>query len=164
MDGTLFYLLVSSFLLSFIVASFGNERKIGFWGALIVSLFFSPIIGFIVVFLSAKKKKPKKLKVKADKLYNKALISYKGGNNNKAIEILKKANAIEPNNPTILIGLAYNYSVLGNYSEAIDYIERAVESGYNKFENILEHKDFEGLRKTKEFESFVKNGYKQKNS
>jgi len=60
-----------------------------------------------------------------------------------------------------LIGLAHNYAVVGNHSEAIDYIERAVKNGYDNFKRIQTHEDFEELRSTAEFKEFVKDGYTQ---
>lgn len=39
----------------FVIASFGSDRKIGWAGAFFISLFFSPLIGLIVVAISSKK-------------------------------------------------------------------------------------------------------------
>jgi len=41
--------------LSFIIASMGEARECGFWGALIGSLFLSPVIGLIIVLVSKRK-------------------------------------------------------------------------------------------------------------
>jgi hypothetical protein len=38
--------------LSFLAGYIGSERKIGFWGGFLLSIFLSPLIGFIVVALS----------------------------------------------------------------------------------------------------------------
>jgi hypothetical protein len=38
--------------LSFIAGYIGSDRKIGFWGGFLLSIFLSPLIGFIVVALS----------------------------------------------------------------------------------------------------------------
>jgi len=42
-------------ILSFFVAVIGSERNIGYWGAFFLSLFLSPLIGFIFVAFSANK-------------------------------------------------------------------------------------------------------------
>jgi hypothetical protein len=39
----------------FVVASFGKDKNIGWGGAFVVSLIFSPLIGLIVVAISSKK-------------------------------------------------------------------------------------------------------------
>jgi Short C-terminal domain len=39
-------------IFSFIVASLGSNRRIGFWGALFCSLILSPLIGLIVTLFS----------------------------------------------------------------------------------------------------------------
>ena len=44
--------LVPWLVLSFIVGLFGNNRRIGFGWSFIISIFLSPIIGFIAVFSS----------------------------------------------------------------------------------------------------------------
>lgn len=41
--------------LSFVVAWFGDDRRIGFGGALVLSLLLSPLIGAIIVLLSERK-------------------------------------------------------------------------------------------------------------
>ena len=43
------------FVFAFVVAAIGSNRTIGFWGALILSLLLSPLIGIIVVALSRSK-------------------------------------------------------------------------------------------------------------
>jgi hypothetical protein len=41
-------------VLTVIVGAIGNERKIGFWSAFLLSLFLSPLVGFLVVLSSTK--------------------------------------------------------------------------------------------------------------
>ena len=47
-------LILPYLLLSFIVAWYGSSRDIGFLGSLLISIIFSPLIGFICVALSSK--------------------------------------------------------------------------------------------------------------
>jgi hypothetical protein len=42
--------------LSFLVATLGQNKNIGFWGGLFISLLLSPLIGLIVVLVSSEKK------------------------------------------------------------------------------------------------------------
>ena len=44
--------VIAWLVFSFLVAFFGGNRKIGFTGALILSLIFSPLIGLVFVLLS----------------------------------------------------------------------------------------------------------------
>ena len=53
---------ISWFVLALICGIMGNGRKIGEGGAFFIALIFSPIIGFIVVALSERKTKTKKVK------------------------------------------------------------------------------------------------------
>ena len=52
-------IFVSWIILSFLVAMAGSGRKIGFFGALILSLIFSPVVGIIGVALSAREEEKK---------------------------------------------------------------------------------------------------------
>ena len=50
----IFLLILWNLVLSFIVAHYAQKREITYLGAFLVSLFFSPIIGFVCVSLSNK--------------------------------------------------------------------------------------------------------------
>lgn len=155
---------ILSFILSFIVASQGENRQIGFWPSLFISLLFTPVIGILIVLASDKKQPITKKAISGEvkELYDSARKDYLNGSHSTAIDKLKSANGIKPNEPIILMGLAHNYACLNDTQETIDYIERAVESGYQDFKNIQTHDDFKDLRDKNEFQEFVKNGYKQK--
>lgn len=43
------------FILCFLVAIAGNEKKIGYWGTFFLSLLLSPLIGLIIALVSGKK-------------------------------------------------------------------------------------------------------------
>lgn len=109
-----------------------------------------------------KKKSSGRLNGEAKLLFERALKNYNTGNFDEAIEKLLRTNKLQPNNKTILIGLAYNYSRIQDFPKAIDYIEAAVISGYKNFDRIQSHEDFSELRKTELFHEFVENEYKQK--
>ncbi|MGB0976407.1 MAG: SHOCT domain-containing protein [Prolixibacteraceae bacterium] len=59
-------------IFSFVIASIGSNRKIGFGGALILSLIFSPLIGLIIVLCSSKKDD---LLLKAKMMLNEGIIT-----------------------------------------------------------------------------------------
>ena len=44
--------------LSYLVAVLGEDRKFGFWGTLIVSVIFSPLVGLLTVFASDARPRP----------------------------------------------------------------------------------------------------------
>jgi hypothetical protein len=46
-------------LLAVLVGVFGSDRQIGFWGAFLLSLILSPLIGLIIVLFSAKEEPAK---------------------------------------------------------------------------------------------------------
>lgn len=114
-------------------------------------------------FLPADKKKKtnKRLEGEAKKLYEIALENYKADDFQVAIEKLLRANELQPNNKTVLIGLSHNYSKIKDFSKALHYMEKAIRAGYKKFDKIQTHEDFTELRKSKIYQEFVENGYKQ---
>ncbi len=52
-------IILTWFVLTFVVANVGSKREIGFWPSFFASLFLSPIIGLIIVIISNKKKNVK---------------------------------------------------------------------------------------------------------
>lgn len=48
-------MIIGWIVFSLIVGTIGTERKIGFWGAFLLSLVLSPIIGLILALISEKK-------------------------------------------------------------------------------------------------------------
>ena len=60
----LFYFIVGSpvigityFILCLLIAFTGRRRTMGFWGYLFGSIIFTPVVGFLLVTVSAKKEK-----------------------------------------------------------------------------------------------------------
>lgn len=49
---------ISWIVLCFIVAMAGKNKKIGYWGAFILSILFSPLIGLMIALASGEKPKP----------------------------------------------------------------------------------------------------------
>jgi len=164
-----FVLVVAFFVLALIIANQGGKREIGFFPSFFISLFFTPLIGILIVLASDKKKRGSRQELnesgsifgEAKQFYDSARTDYLGGNFSSAVNNLKVANGLQPNSPLVLIGLAHNYAKMGNCDESMDYIERAVETGYTNFKRIQTHDDFRSLRVTKDFEEFVKNGYRK---
>lgn len=53
-------------LLAILVAYFGRNRKFGFWAYLILAFLFSPVIAFIIVLASDKRKPSAVTEVEVD--------------------------------------------------------------------------------------------------
>jgi membrane protein implicated in regulation of membrane protease activity len=56
---------IAWFILAFVAGIFGWEKKIGFWGAFLLSLLLSPLIGFIIAILPKNVSKEEKQTQKA---------------------------------------------------------------------------------------------------
>lgn len=44
--------IVLWFIFSLIVGAMGSSTKLGFWGGFLISLFLSPVVGFIIIMVS----------------------------------------------------------------------------------------------------------------
>jgi len=53
-------------LLSLFVAYFGRDRKFGFWAYFVLSFIFTPIIAFVIVLASDKRKTAEPVEVEAE--------------------------------------------------------------------------------------------------
>lgn len=54
----MFTVFIISFILSIFVGMAGSHRTIGFWGAFLLSIFLTPIVGIIGVAISSRITKP----------------------------------------------------------------------------------------------------------
>jgi len=52
--NVIIFIVLGWLLIGFIVATFGNTRKIGFWGTFFASLFLSPILAMLFILASDK--------------------------------------------------------------------------------------------------------------
>ncbi|MDI3319144.1 hypothetical protein [Pinibacter soli] len=81
--------------LSFIIAFFGSNKKIGFLGSLLISLLLSPIVGFIVTLLSKDLQTDKAEKLLLEKQRQHDFENYKPSNKDfENIESAFKAKLI----------------------------------------------------------------------
>ena len=65
------FIFISWIILSFVAGAIGSDKSCGFWGAFIISLVFSPIIGFIVVIASGPSKKVLAERIKQEEILRK---------------------------------------------------------------------------------------------
>jgi pentatricopeptide repeat protein len=63
-----------------------------------------------------------------------------------AVEWIERAVSLDPEETAILYNAAGLYSRLGNFEEALDYFERAIESGYSSREWIENDSDLNAIR------------------
>ena len=64
----------------------------------------------------------------------------------KAKEIGKKAYDLSPNDTVMLYNLACLFSRLEERETAVDYLKKALESGYQNYEWIKRDADFDNIR------------------
>ena len=141
-------------LLCFVIGSMGSGKKIGFWGSFFISIFFSPIIGLIVVLVSG----TPKVGHDSYKYYVKAEKAIKKDDVPEAISLLNQSLHYNQN-PTSHYKLATCYSLLNDKEKAFKHLSKAVELGYNHFQKIENDPRLKWLRNQPEYAVFVGNDY-----
>jgi serine/threonine protein kinase/tetratricopeptide (TPR) repeat protein len=93
---------------------------------------------------------------------NDARALYLGGNTliklgqqKKGLEWASRSLSIEPNNPLLLYNIACIYSTAGQVETAIDYFERAIESGYTNNAWAKTDTDLDPLRSNPRFQALL---------
>ena len=107
----------------------------------------------------ALEKSPKEEKF--SKLWEKALSEYSEYDYGGAIEILNQAINVKPTDSESHFLLACCHSINEDIGKALTHLESSVANGLTDTEKILTHHDLAYLRMQPQFESFVKNGYRQ---
>jgi len=144
----------------FIVAALGSSKRIGSVGAFFISLILSPLIGLIVVLASSPAVPVIRSNPEIDRLTKAAITEYNLNNFNSAMEILHKAVFIDATNAIVHFNFSTLYSKMKDKDNSYRHLTRAIECGYNKFENIQKSEDLNWLRNTPEYKDYVTNGYK----
>ncbi len=87
-------------------------------------------------------------------IYKLAGLYYSQKKYNEAIENYLK---LVPNkNPAVLYNLACTYSLINNKSQALKYLQEAVDNGFNQASLLKTDTDLENIRKEKEFTEILK--------
>jgi len=65
----------------------------------------------------------------------------------KGLEIDKRLVEVRPEEPTFHYNLACSHSLLGNIDTAFEALQRAIQLGYDRFEQLSADPDLENLRR-----------------
>lgn len=147
-------------ILSFLVASAGSNKNIGYWGAFFLSLIFSPLIGLIFALASSPKKDTPKWNHEVAKLTRLALIEHKNGNYNQALTISLQALEHDARNPVTHYNIAGLYSLLQNEQKCMLHLQRAFEFGFTDTKKLATSTDLQWIKQQPAYETFIQNGYK----
>lgn len=74
----------------------------------------------------------------------------------RGTEWVKRAFAIDPDDPRLQYNMACNYSLAGKTEQALDYFEMAIESGYASREWIDNDSDLDPIRDHPRFQKTLK--------
>ena len=84
-----------------------------------------------------------------------ANILAKLGDNDRAIDYMRRSVAIDPEDPLLLYNAACTFSMLGEAEEALSTLERAVAKGYADKQWIERDNDLDPIRETARFKSIA---------
>ncbi len=101
-----------------------------------------------------------KSKSPAHELKTKGLSFLKNFDIPEALEVLLKAQELDPEDPEVYFHLACVYSNIEDVNKGYAYLKKAVEAGLTNHESLLNHDMLAFLRIQNEFEKFQKSGYK----
>lgn len=147
-------------LFSAIVGYFGSSRKTGFWGAFILSLILSPLIGFIITLISGKSTESMEELSAFKNLINEGDKLAKEGELELAIEKYNLALTHSNKAPKTNFKLAKLYSLTRDTQNSLKHLSQAIDQGFTEFEQIEQDNDLLYLRSSDEFETFKTNDYK----
>ena len=72
----------------------------------------------------------------------------------KGLKADLKLSMIKPDDPIVLYNLACSYSLLKDMDKALETIQKAIESGYDHFDYLLDDSDLINLRADKRFQEY----------
>ena len=88
--------------------------------------------------------------------YDLGTLYYKKGEFDKAIVQYQKSLSIQPDNPSTYYNLACMYSMQNRVEKSIGFLKRAIEKGYDNWDNIKNDRDLENVRGTSGYKELVK--------
>jgi Tfp pilus assembly protein PilF len=80
----------------------------------------------------------------------------KSGDKKTAVEWMERSVSLDPEETSILYNAACFYSTLGKVEEALDYFDRAIESGFASREWIDNDSDLDPIRNHPRFQAIMK--------
>lgn len=145
-------------VLSLIVGSVGEGRRIGFFGGFVACLFLSPLIGLLII-IASPRRDYKNERALSD--YNRGHNLLKKGKTEKAIPFLKNAVQSYPSSHLYQIQLSAALSGENQTDQSFFHFKKAVESGFSDFGKIADNKHFDNLRNNEKYKNYIKNGYSE---
>ncbi len=74
----------------------------------------------------------------------------------KGLEVDRRLSALQPDNPIVHYNLACSLSLLGDVTNSLEAIERAVHLGYDDFQYMSRDPDLSNLRRDERFGQLVR--------
>lgn len=151
-----------------IIGAVGRDRKIGFISAFLLSLILSPLIGAIFVATSPIKEPAQKETPQRDpndtkflEEKNKDILNYyENGQYKDVLAAIDDILEVEPNNCYALMNAARVYSLMGDKDNAFRYFSLSVSAKYPNPDEMIMNSDFLLLKKSLEYQDFIRYGYK----
>ncbi len=93
--------------------------------------------------------------LKYRELFERGIEELQSGKYEQAVKTFKQAAELMPLSPTPIYNTACAYSLMGKKKEAIKYLKKAVEMGFEDVEHIQKDTDLDPIRSEKEFKELI---------
>ncbi len=85
-----------------------------------------------------------------------AFVLFKSNDEETAVELMERSVSLDPEETMVLYNAACFYSILGKVEEALDYFEKAIDSGFASREWIENDSDLDQIRNHPRFQTIMK--------
>lgn len=158
---TLLIFIVIYWLGTAIVMGFtGANRRIGFAGGFLASLFLSPLIAAVLIVGSKRKETPVKIPAEVSHMLRQARKEKAEGNLDGAIRDFMAVLPLVKTAPNTHFALACLYSLKSQFDDSFRHLALAVQQGFNNFTAIQENPDLAALRKHRLWSDYSRSGFK----
>jgi predicted esterase len=90
------------------------------------------------------------------KLNTEMMAAYQAGNFQKALEIGEKIHEAAPENVDTIYNIACLHCLLGHKDKAYEWLEDAIDAGYDDADHLMQDDDFKSIRAEDRFRAIVK--------
>lgn len=91
-----------------------------------------------------------------DALFGLAVVHSKRGEYGHALTRLKRIIEVRPGSPEGYYNIACMHARMGNAAEAVSWLGKAMDKGFDDWKTLAEDKDIEGIRQAPQFREFMK--------
>lgn len=94
-------------------------------------------------------------RAKTREINRKMMSAYQSGEYDEAVKYALEMNEATPNEPGTIYNVACFQCLAGNHDAAYEWLEKAIDAGYDDADHLVEDDDFSAVRDEKRFQNIV---------